>query len=103
MKAFITGVSGQDGSYLAELLLSKGYEVHGMVRRISQPNLSNLANVVDQVMLHTGDMADGASIFRIIRDVQPDEIYNLAAMSQVRDSYDAAEATQNINAIGLLR
>src|SRR4051812_31039035 len=98
MKAFITGVSGQDGSYLAELLISKGYDVHGMVRRISQPNLSNLAAVRDQVTLHTGDMTDGPSLFRILQDVRPDEIYNLAAMSQVRDSYDHPEVVQDINA-----
>jgi GDPmannose 4,6-dehydratase len=103
MKAFITGISGQDGSYLTELLLNKGYEVHGMIRRISQPNLSNLKNTLNQITLHTGDMTDGTSIFRIIEKVRPDEIYNLAAMSQVRDSYDHPEATQDINANGLLR
>lgn len=102
-KAFITGVTGQDGSYLAELLVSKGYEVHGLVRRISQPNLSNLAAVRDRITLHTGDMTDGPSLFRILQAVQPDEIYNLAAMSQVRDSYDHPEVTQDINATGLLR
>ena len=101
--AFITGISGQDGSYLTELLLSKGYTVHGMVRRISQPNLSNLADVADKITLHTGDMVDGTSIFRIIEKVRPDEIYNLAAMSQVRDSYDHPEVTQDINSNGLLR
>jgi GDPmannose 4,6-dehydratase len=81
----------------------KGYEVHGLVRRISQPNLGNLAAVMDKVSLHTGDMTDGASLFRIINAVRPDEIYNLAAMSQVRDSYDHPEVTQDINATGLLR
>lgn len=103
MRALITGISGQDGSYLAELLISKGYEVHGVVRRISQPNFSNLAAVLDRVTLHTGDMTDGASIARIISEVLPGEIYNLAAMSQVRDSYDHPEVTQDINAGGLLR
>lgn len=103
MKALITGISGQDGSYLAELLVAKGYEVHGMIRRISQPNLSNLSEVINQVTLHTGDMTDGASIVRILERVKPDEIYNLAAMSQVRDSYDHPEVTQDINANGLLR
>ena len=103
MKALITGITGQDGSYLAELLVSKGYEVHGIVRRISQPNFSNIAAVLDQLSLHTGDMTDGASIARIIAAVRPDEIYNLAAMSQVRDSYDHPEVTQDINAGGLLR
>ena len=102
-KACITGIAGQDGSYLAELLVAKGYEVHGMVRRISQPNLSNLDAVIDRVTLHTGDMTDGPSLFRILQAVRPDEIYNLAAMSQVRDSYDHPEVTQDINAGGLLR
>jgi len=101
--AFITGISGQDGSYLSELLLEKGYEVHGMVRRISQPNLSNLVNVIDKVKLHTGDMTDATSIFRIINEVKPDEIYNFAAMSQVRDSYDHPDITQDINCNGLMR
>jgi len=101
--ALITGISGQDGSYLAELLVAKGYEVHGMIRRISQPNLSNLSEVINQVTLHTGDMTDGSSIVRILEKVKPDEIYNLAAMSQVRDSYDHPEVTQDINANGLLR
>lgn len=103
MKAFITGITGQDGSYLAELLVEKGYEVHGLVRRVSQPNFTNLAGVIDRITLHAGDMVDGASLFRVIKDVAPDEIYNLAAMSQVRDSYDQPEATQDINATGLLR
>jgi len=103
MKAFITGISGQDGSFLAELLVSKGYEVHGMIRRISQPNFSNISAIINQVTLHTGDMQDSPSLFRIIKEVKPNEIYNLAAMSQVRDSYDNPEVTHDINAIGLLR
>lgn len=101
--ALITGISGQDGSYLAELLVNKSYRVHGTIRRISQPNLSNLAAVLDEIKLHTADMQDGLSLFRVINEVQPDEIYNLAAMSQVRDSYDHPEVTQDINANGLLR
>lgn len=88
---------------MAELLLSKGYEVHGMVRRISQPNFSNLTGVKDQIRFHTGDMTDGSSIFRMINEVRPDEIYNFAAMSQVRDSYDHPEVTMDINCIGLMR
>lgn len=103
MKALITGISGQDGSYLAELLCSKDYEVHGIIRRISQPNTSNLSAVIDKIHLHTGDMQDSASLFRIIKEVQPDEIYNLAAMSQVRDSYDHPLTAHDINANGLLR
>jgi len=102
-KALITGITGQDGSYLAELLLDKGYEVHGLVRRVSQPNFGNIAGVIDRVTLHTGDMTDGASIHRVVNAVAPDEIYNFAAMSQVRDSYDHPEVTQDINVGGLLR
>ncbi len=103
MRALITGITGQDGSYMAELLISKGYEVHGLVRRVSQPNLSNLSAVQDRIKLHTGDMLDGGSLFRIIDAVRPDEIYNFAGMSQVRDSYDHPDVTQDINAGGLLR
>lgn len=103
MKALITGITGQDGSYLAELLLSKGYEVHGIIRRISQPNFSNIEKIRSDLTLHTGDMTDGPSLFRVLQSVRPDEIYNLAAMSQVRDSYDHPEVTQDINAGGLLR
>lgn len=88
---------------MAELLLSKGYEVHGIVRRISQPNFSNLKNVLYEVTLHTGDMTDTLSIHKVIQNVLPDEIYNFAAMSQVRDSYDHPDVTQDINANGLLR
>lgn len=102
-RALITGITGQDGSYLAELLLDKGYEVHGLVRRVSQPNLGNIAQVAHKLTLHTGDMVDGASLHRVVKTVAPDEIYNLAAMSQVRDSYDHPEVTQDINAGGLLR
>ena len=101
--AFITGITGQDGSYLAELLVSKGYAVHGMMRRVSQPNFENLSSVKDSLTMHVGDMLDGASLFRIINEVRPDEIYNFAAMSQVRDSYDHPEITQDINSGGLLR
>ena len=103
MKAFITGISGQDGSWLSELLLEKGYEVHGMVRRISNPQYPNLVNVIDKIKLHSGDMSDTISIMRLINVLQPDEIYNFAAMSQVRDSYDHPDITQDINANGLLR
>lgn len=102
-RALITGITGQDGSYLAELLLDKGYAVHGTIRRISQPNLSNLAGCIDQVKLHTADMQDAGSLLRTIVVSKPDEIYNFAAMSQVRDSYDHPDVTQDINANGLLR
>lgn len=102
-RALITGITGQDGSYLAELLIQKGYQVHGIVRRVSQPNLSNLENVIDKITLHTADMTDTSSLVRVIHMSRPDEIYNFAAMSQVRDSYDHPDITQDINANGLLR
>src|SRR4029077_1660620 len=102
-RALITGITGQDGSYLAELLIEKGYEVHGVVRRVSQPSFATLTAVTDRIELHTGDMTDGTSLGHVLQRVRPDEIYNLAAMSQVRDSYDHPEVTQDINAIGLLR
>jgi GDPmannose 4,6-dehydratase len=101
--ALITGIGGMDGSHLAELLLSKDYTVHGTVRRVSQPNFSNLEAVVNQIQFHTADMTDTSSIFRTIKETQPDEIYALAAMSQVRDSYDHPESTFDINAGGFLR
>src|ERR1044072_364885 len=102
-KALITGISGQDGSYMAELLLDQGYIVHGTVRRISNPTYPNLASCLDRIILHTADMQDATSLFRVISEVRPDEIYNFAAMSQVRDSYDHPDTTQDINANGLLR
>lgn len=103
MIALITGITGQDGSYMAELLLSKGYQVHGTTRRISKPDNSNIAHILDRIKLHTADMTDSMSIFRVIKEVRPDEIYNFAAMSQVRDSYDHPGVTQDMNANGLLR
>jgi len=103
MKALITGISGQDGSYLAELLLSKGYEVHGTVRRISYPLYPNLKGILDKVNIHYADMTDGISIRSVVEKVKPDEIYNLAGMSQVRVSYDTPVSTFDINTVGLLR
>jgi GDPmannose 4,6-dehydratase len=106
-KALITGITGQDGSYLAELLLEKGYEVHGIVRRSSSPtvNLWRIATLVDnnQVTLHYGDITDASSLHRIIAKVAPDEIYNLAAQSHVRDSFDVPEYTAQVDALGPLR
>ena len=101
MKTLITGITGQDGSYLAELLLEKGYEVHGMIRRTSQNNLANIEGL--DVTLHSGDMTDSVSINNIVSQVMPDEIYNFAAMSQVRMSYDSPVSTLDINTLGLLR
>jgi len=106
-KALITGITGQDGSYLAELLLEKGYEVHGIIRRNSSPvaNLWRIQHLVDNdsLTLHYGDMTDASSLHRIIILVEPDEIYNLAAQSHVRDSFDVPEYTAQTDALGPLR
>lgn len=108
-KALITGITGQDGSYLAELLLEKGYVVHGMVRRSSNCNLSRIMHLVQdeslsrRFFLHEGDLSDSSSIKRIVDLVQPDEIYNLAAMSHVKVSFDIPEYTADIDGLGVLR
>ena len=101
--ALITGITGQDGSYLAELLFEKGYEVHGMIRRTFQNNYQNIQHFEDKVALHFGDMTDSGSINNIIKNMMPDEIYNFAAMSQVRVSYDLPVSTFDINTLGFLR
>ena len=90
-KALITGITGQDGSFLAELLLDKGYEVHGIVRRASVSTTSRIDHILDKLIIHEGDLSDSSSIIRIIQKVKPDEIYNLAAQSHVQVSFDAAE------------
>ncbi len=102
-KALITGITGQDGSYLAELLLEKGYEVHGMIRRSSVPTTSRIDHILDRIHLHEGDLSDSSSICRIILKVRPDEIYNLAAQSHVQVSFEAAEYTGDVDALGVLR
>src|SRR5208282_3712405 len=102
-KALITGITGQDGSYLAELLLTKGYEVHGIVRRSSSPNTGRLAHIVDSIQLHSGDMTDSGSLSNIVQGVKPDEIYNLAAQSHVRISFENPEYTANTDGLGALR
>ena len=103
--ALITGITGQDGSYLAEFLLDKGYEVHGIVRRSSLPNTSRIDHLLKQnrITLHDGDLTDSSSLVRIISLTQPDEIYNLAAQSHVQVSFDSAEYTGEVDAIGVLR
>ncbi len=108
--ALITGITGQDGSFLAELLLSKGYEVHGIVRRASTFNTDRLDAVYAdphereaRMYLHYGDLSDGTGMRRILERVQPDEIYNLAAQSHVRVSFDQAEYTADVVATGTLR
>lgn len=103
MKALITGIGGQDGSYLAELLLAKGYEVHGLTRRTSQPGHGNILHILDKITIRPADMTDSGSIHNAIEAVQPDEIYNLAGMSHVRWSYDGPSMTMDVNCLGLLR
>jgi GDPmannose 4,6-dehydratase len=105
-KALITGITGQDGSYLAELLLGKGYQVHGLVRRSSTPNLQRIEQLLipnREIALHEGDLSDASSLERIIDQIEPDEIYNLAAMSHVRVSFDVPEYTADIDGLGVVR
>ena len=103
-KALITGISGQDGSYLAEHLLELGYEVHGIIRRssVSENQDSRIKHLSDKITTHYGDMMDLPSLTRIVVQVQPDEIYNLAAMSHVRVSFDVPAFTIQTNGIGVL-
>lgn len=109
-KALITGITGQDGSYLAELLLEKGYEVHGIKRRASSFNTQRIDHIYMDLhesngnfKLHYGDLTDSTNIIRIIQEVQPDEIYNLGAMSHVKVSFDSPEYVANVDGIGTLR
>ena len=109
-KALITGITGQDGAYLAELLLKKGYEVHGIKRRSSLFNTDRIDHLyqdphVDNrnFVMHFGDLSDSTNLIRIIQQVQPDEIYNLGAMSHVKVSFDTPEYTANVDAVGSLR
>jgi GDPmannose 4,6-dehydratase len=109
-KALITGVTGQDGAYLSELLLSKGYEVHGIKRRSSLINTQRIDHLYEDLheddvkfILHYGDLSDSTNIIRIIQEVQPDEIYNLGAMSHVKVSFDEPEYTAQVDGIGTLR
>ena len=104
-KALITGITGQDGSYLAEFLLEKGYEVHGVTRRASISNTLRIEHLIleNAIRLHDGDLSDSSSLIRIINLVQPDEIYNLAAQSHVQVSFDVPEYSGDVDAIGVLR
>ena len=113
-KALISGITGQDGSFLAEFLLQKGYEVHGILRRSSSFNTGRIEHLYfDEwvrdmkqkrtINLHYGDMTDSSSLIRIIQSVQPDEIYNLAAQSHVKVSFDVPEYTAETDAVGTLR
>jgi GDPmannose 4,6-dehydratase len=109
-KAFITGITGQDGSYLAELLLAKGYEVHGLIRRASTFNTARLETIYtdphikkNRLFLHYGDMSDGSALARLLGKIEPTEIYNLAAQSHVRVSFDCPEYTADITGTGTIR
>jgi len=108
-RALITGVTGQDGSYLAEFLLDKGYEVHGVIRRSSSFNTWRVNHLYKDIhenskfQLHYGDMTDGTNVIRLIKQIKPDEIYNLAAQSHVKVSFETAEYTANSDALGILR
>jgi len=109
-KALITGITGQDGSYLAELLLSKGYEVHGLIRRASTFNTGRIEHLYQDphingrtLFLHYGDMGDSSNLIRLVYEIEPDEIYNLAAQSHVRVSFDSPEFTGDVDALGTMR
>src|SRR5680860_960039 len=108
--ALITGITGQDGSYLAELLLDKGYEVHGIIRRASTFNTSRIDHLYRdphdpeaKMLLHYGDLTDGSQIARVIRTVRPDEIYNLGAQSHVAVSFHQPEYTGDVDGLGVIR
>ncbi len=109
-KALITGITGQDGSYLAELLLAKGYQVHGIIRRSSSFNTGRIDHIYQdphernvRLLLHYGDLNDASSLNKVLRDVRPDEIYNLGAQSHVRVSFDVPEYTGEVDALGAVR
>src|SRR5919107_3637900 len=109
-KALITGVSGQDGSYLAELLLGKGYEVHGLLRRASSFNTQRLDSIYRdphesgvRFLMHYGDLSDSGSMVNLIRSLEPDEIYHLGAQSHVRVSFDIPEYTADVTGVGTIR
>ena len=101
--ALITGITGQDGSYLAELLLEKGYEVHGIIRRSSLINTHRIDHIYQQLHLHYGDLTDSTNIIKVIQKVKPDEIYNLGAQSHVKVSFELPEYTAQTDALGTLR
>src|SRR5688500_3489799 len=109
-KALITGISGQDGSYLAELLLSKGYEVHGVIRRSSSFNTERIDHLYKdphegdaRLLLHYGDLSDSSALTNLLRQVRPEEVYNLGAQSHVRVSFDVPEYTGDITGLGAVR
>ena len=103
--ALITGITGQDGSYLAEFLLEKGYEVHGIIRRSSVSTTERIDHLIAEnaITLHDGDLSDSSSIIRVVNEVRPTETYNLAAQSHVDVSFDEAEYTDDVDALGVIR
>jgi GDPmannose 4,6-dehydratase len=102
-KALITGIAGQDGSYLSELLLEKEYEVHGIIRRSSSLNTGRIDHIFDRLHLHYGDLSDGSSLSSLLGSIKPEEVYNLGAQSHVRVSFDCPEYTSDVDAMGTLR
>ena len=105
-KALVTGITGQDGSYLAELLIEKGYEVHGLIRRAASYNtmrIDSLVNASDNVHLHYGDLTDSSNLIRLVKEIQPDEIYNLGAMSHVAVSFESPEYVADVDGMGTMR
>ena len=102
-KALITGIAGQDGSYLAEILLEKGYEVHGIIRRSSSFNTARIDHIFNDLILHYGDVTDSISLYNLLKKIEPDEIYNLAAQSHVKVSFEIPDYTTQVDALGTLR
>ena len=105
-KAFITGITGQDGSYLAELLLEKGYEVHAIIRRSSvftTQRIDHIYDKHDRLFIYHGDLTDSSNLHRLLMDIKPDEVYNLGAQSHVAVSFEVPEYTSNVDALGTLR
>lgn len=102
-RALITGITGQDGSFLADLLLEKGYEVYGLVRRLSRPNLKNIQGILEDVTLLDGDLTDQSSLFSAVKNVEPDEVYNLAAQSFVGVSFTQPVLTAEVTGVGVIR
>ncbi len=99
-KALITGVTGQDGSYLSELLLEKGYEVYGLTPRFATDPFENIQHLLDRVQIVTGDLTDSASLYRVMTHVEPDEVYNLGAQSFVKASWEMPELTGDVTGVG---
>ncbi|NQU99675.1 MAG: GDP-mannose 4,6-dehydratase, partial [Parcubacteria group bacterium] len=102
-RALITGINGQDGSYLAELLLKKGYKVYGIIRRLSVPNIENIKHLIGKIKIFDGDLIDQSSIERAIKQCRPDELYNLAAQSFVKSSWNQPILTGEITGLGVVR